>query len=92
MPLTDRSRFDPTAPLDRAALFAQWDAITPQQLHAAGSMKWSLFPGTIGAWVAESDLGTAHAVTAALHDAVDAGQLGYLPPPIAAEMGRATAE
>ena len=92
MPLTDRSRVDLTAPLDRAALFAQWDAITPQQLHAAGSMKWSLFPGTIGAWVAESDLGTAHAVTAALHDAVDAGQLGYLPPPIAAEMGRATAE
>ena len=55
-------------------------------------MKWSLFPGTIGAWVAASDLGMADAVTAALHDAVDAGHLGYMPPPIAAEMGRATAE
>jgi len=78
--------------LDRAELFAQWDAITPAQLHAAGSMKWSLFPGTIGAWVAESDLGTAPAVTAALHAAINEGRLGYLPPPIAAEMGRATAE
>ena len=78
--------------LDRAELFALWDAITPEQLHAAGSMKWSLFPGTIGAWVAESDLGTAPAVIAALHTAVNAGRLGYLPPPIAAEMGRATSE
>ncbi|MBX9719736.1 MAG: aminotransferase class I/II-fold pyridoxal phosphate-dependent enzyme [Microbacteriaceae bacterium] len=83
------------APLDsddRAALFASWDAITPEQLHAAGSMKWSLLPGTIGAWVAETDLGTAPAVTRALHEAVDAGRFGYLPRPIAAEMGRATAE
>jgi cystathionine beta-lyase len=76
----------------RAALFARWDAITPDQLHAAGSMKWSLFPGTIGAWVAESDLGTAPAVTTALHSAINAGQLGYLPRYVAAEMGRATAE
>lgn len=86
-----RSEPDGT-PVDRAALFAQWDAITPEQLHAAGSMKWSLYPGTIGAWVAESDLGTAPAITAALHAAVDAGQLGYLPRPVHAEMGRATAE
>ena len=81
-----------TETLDRAALFAQWDAITPEQLHAAGSMKWSLFPGTIGAWVAESDLGTAPVITQALHDAVEAGQFGYLPRLVAAEMGRATAE
>ena len=81
-----------TESLDREALFAEWDAITPEQLHAAGSMKWSLFPGTIGAWVAESDLGTAPAVTTALHAAVDAGRFGYLPRPVAAEMGRATAE
>ena len=78
--------------VDREALFAGWDAITPELLRAAGGMKWSLFPGTIGAWVAESDLGTAPAVTRALHDAVDAGHLGYLPRPVAAEMGRATAE
>jgi cystathionine beta-lyase len=78
--------------VDRSALFAEWDALTVEQLHARGSMKWSLFPNTIGAWVAESDLGTAPAVTQALHAAVDAGTLGYLPRPIGAELGRATSE
>ena len=55
-------------------------------------MKWTLFPGTIGAWVAESDLGTAPAVTQALHDAVDVGMVGYLPRAVGSEMGKATAE
>lgn len=81
---------EPGAPLDRDALFAQWDALTPEQLRAQGSMKWTLFPGTIAAWVAESDLGTAPAVTAALHAAVAAGQLGYLPRAVAAEHAAAT--
>ena len=35
--------------VDRDALFASWDAITPEQLRAAGGMKWTLFPNTIGA-------------------------------------------
>lgn len=83
---------DAEHPLDVAALHSSWNAITPAQLYAAGSMKWSLYPGTLGAWVAESDLGTAPRITAALHAAVDAGQLGYLPRPVAAEMGHATAE
>ena len=78
--------------VDRAALFAEWDSLTVEQLRARGSMKWSLFPGTIGAWVAESDLGTAPAVTQALHAAIDAGTLGYLPRPVGAELGHATSE
>lgn len=78
--------------IDRDALFASWDAITPEQLRAAGSLKWTLFPGTIGAWVAESDLGTAPAVTQALHDAIDGGMVGYLPRAVGSEMGKATAE
>lgn len=76
--------------VDRAALFAQWDALTPEQLRAQGSMKWTMFPRTIGAWVAESDLGTAPAVTAALHAAVAGGQLGYLPRAVATEHAAAT--
>jgi cystathionine beta-lyase len=80
------------AAVDRAALFAQWDALTPEQLRAQGSMKWTLFPNTIGAWVAESDLGTAPAVTAALHAAVEAGHLGYLPRTVAAEHAAATSD
>lgn len=75
---------------DRTTLFAQWDALGPEQLRAQGSMKWTAFPATIGAWVAESDLGTAPAVTRALHDAVDAGLLGYLPPAVAAAHTAAT--
>lgn len=78
--------------VDRAALFAAWDAITPAQLRAAGGMKWTLFPNTIGAWVAESDLGTAPAVTRALHAAIDGGMVGYLPRAVGSEMGKATAE
>ena len=78
--------------VDRVALFAQWDALTPEQLRAQGSMKWTMFPRTIGAWVAESDLGTAPAVAAALHAAVAGGQLGYLPRAVATEHAAATSE
>jgi cystathionine beta-lyase len=42
----------------------------------------------VGAWIAESDFGTAPAVTRALHDAVDAGFLTYLPQHTAAEAER----
>lgn len=77
--------------VDAAALHAAWDAITLDELHARGGMKWAPNPGMIGAWVAESDLGTAPAVTAALHAAVDRGEFGYLPPPLAAELREATA-
>ncbi len=48
-------------------------------LRARGSLKWTRHPDALGAWVAEMDLGTAPAVTRALHDAVDRGLLGYLP-------------
>ena len=77
---------------EHAELFAAWDSLTVDELRARGSMKWSLFANTIGAWVAESDLGTAPAVTQALHAAVDAGTMGYLPRAIGMDMGRATAE
>ena len=57
-----------------------FDDITPAALAAAGHMKWTeMGPGVLGAWVAEMDFGTAPAVTAALHDAVDRQLFGYLP-------------
>ncbi|MGZ4612454.1 MAG: MalY/PatB family protein [Kineosporiaceae bacterium] len=56
-----------------------WDALTPQALREAGSLKWTRYPTAIGAWVAEMDFGTAPGVTRVLHDAVDRGLLGYLP-------------
>jgi cystathionine beta-lyase len=41
--------------------------------------KWEVPRDVIGAWIAESDFGTAPEITAALHEAVDAGFLTYLP-------------
>jgi len=55
------------------------DQPTVDDLRHAGSVKWSTFPDKIGSFIAEMDFGTAPAVTRALHDAVDAGLLGYLP-------------
>ncbi|MGY1731089.1 MalY/PatB family protein [Geodermatophilus sp. SYSU D01045] len=60
-------------------------------LRSRGSLKWTRYPDALGAWVAESDLGTAPAVTAALQDAVARGLFGYLPDWLAADMARATA-
>lgn len=68
-----------------------FDTVTIEDLRRAGSVKWTLFPDAIGAFVAEMDFGTAPAVTAALHEAVDVGRLGYLPPAAAEEMGAACA-
>jgi cystathionine beta-lyase len=41
--------------------------------------KWEIRRPEIGAWIAESDFGTAPAISAALHQAVDRGFLTYLP-------------
>jgi len=70
---------------------SRFDDITRGELSRAGSRKWSLHPDTIGAWVAEMDFGTSPAVTAALHRAIDTGDLGYLAPATTAQMARATA-
>jgi len=58
---------------------AELDRIDVGTLRRAGGLKWSMHPEAIGAFVAEMDFGTAPAVRAALHAAVDAGGLGYLP-------------
>ena len=60
-------------------------------LRAQGSLKWSRYPGALGAWVAEMDLGTAPAITRALHAAVDRGLFGYLPDWLTQDLARATA-
>ena len=60
-----------------------------ERLRAIGSVKWSQHPDAIGAFVAEMDFGTAAPIAAALHEAVDLGQLGYLPDRLAARMSQA---
>lgn len=57
------------------------DALTIEDLRERGSSKWTRFPGTIGAFVAEMDYGTAPAVQQALIHSIETFQLGYLPTP-----------
>lgn len=67
------------------------DRLRREDLAVPHSRKWSLHPEAIGAWVAETDFGTAPVVTEALHAAVDAGHLGYLSVPTGERMARAAA-
>ena len=66
-----------------------FDVLSEDSLRAAGSLKWTRYGPAIGAFVAEMDFGTAPAVTAALHEAVDRGRLGYLTTEHAEDMARA---
>ncbi len=68
-----------------------FDLRTRATLARPSSRKWSLHEGTIGAWVAEMDFGTAPVVQAALQRAIADEVLGYLAPSVAADMGEATA-
>jgi cystathionine beta-lyase len=68
-----------------------FDDLTVERLRAGGSLKWARYGPAIGAWVAEMDLGTAPAVTTALHEAVDRTAFGYLPAQAAEDMARACA-
>ncbi|CAI9407731.1 MULTISPECIES: MalY/PatB family protein [Aestuariimicrobium] len=67
------------------------DALTPDDLVARGSGKWTRFPGTLGAFVAEHDFGLADPIAEALHRMVDGFNFGYLPDSLAHEMCEATA-
>ncbi|MCU1571707.1 MAG: class and aminotransferase protein [Naasia sp.] len=67
-----------------------FDGIDLASLRAVGGLKWSMFPGRIGAFVAEMDFGVAPAIADALHGAVDRGLFGYLPPAVSRELSDAT--
>ncbi len=69
-----------------------FDSITVDQLRETGGVKWTYFPETIGAFVAEMDFGTAPSITQALHSAVDRSLFGYLPPAVSARMSAAAAQ
>ncbi|MEW1962618.1 aminotransferase class I/II-fold pyridoxal phosphate-dependent enzyme [Microbacterium sp. NPDC077644] len=67
------------------------DQLTSADLRAAGSLKWTMFPDTIGAFVAEMDFGVAPAITAAIDEALAAGLTGYLPGHLDTALREATA-
>lgn len=69
----------------------EWDAIGIDRLREIGSLKWSVFPEAIGAFVAEMDFPPAPAIAAAMKDAIDDGLTGYLPAAVRTRMTEATA-
>jgi len=69
-----------------------FDAIDIDTLRRIGGVKWSRFPGTIGAFVAEMDFGVAPPIADALHKAVDDALFGYLPEKLATDMSAACAD
>ncbi|MFG6401152.1 MalY/PatB family protein [Microbacterium sp. P04] len=68
-----------------------FDALTEADLRANGSVKWTMFPDVIGAFVAEMDFGVAPPITAALTGALDRGLTGYLPKHLSDALSAATA-
>ena len=53
---------------------------TDDEARAALVLKWGMVqPGVLPAWVAEMDYAIAEPITAALHDAVERGEVGYPP-------------
>lgn len=68
-----------------------FDVLTADDLRQAGSLKWTMFPDVIGAFVAEMDFGVAPAVKDAVNSALERGLTGYLPSHLADELAQATA-
>ncbi|HEY5396124.1 MAG TPA: aminotransferase class I/II-fold pyridoxal phosphate-dependent enzyme [Trebonia sp.] len=68
------------------------DQITIDELRARGSVKWSRGgPDAIGAFIAEMDFGAAPPIKAALIEAIERADFGYLSDRAAAEMAEACA-
>jgi len=81
---------EPTAPAAGLDL-PDYDLVDEASLRAGGALKWSAYPDCIGAFVAEMDFGTAPAVAAALHRAIDDGRCGYPTPALALDLSQACA-
>lgn len=66
------------------------DEITPDDLRRIGGVKWSRYGDALGAFIAETDFGTAEPIKRAVHEAVDLGRSGYLAPGWIADLQQAT--
>ncbi len=68
------------------------DSITEDSLVAKGGRKWSSFPGSLGAFIAEMDFGVAPVVREALRELDDRDLYGYAPHGLVADLKSATAD
>lgn len=68
------------------------DAITEESLVAKGGRKWSSYPGSLGAFIAEMDFGVAPVIRDALAEIDERDLYGYAPTQMVADLRVATAE
>lgn len=72
--------------------FEEYEALTIDQLRERGSSKWTTFPDAIGTFIAESDFGTAPAVTRTVRGLTDRAGFGYTRDAQSAQAARALAD
>ncbi|MCF2571292.1 MalY/PatB family protein [Brevibacterium sp. UCMA 11754] len=66
------------------------DSISEDSLIAKGGRKWSSFPGSLGAFIAEMDFGVAPGVRQALREVDERDLFGYAPQSIVSDLKSAT--
>lgn len=66
------------------------DSITEESLIAKGGRKWSSFPGSLGAFIAEMDFGVAPGVRQALREVDERDLYGYAPQSIVSDLKSST--
>lgn len=69
-----------------------YDSLTVEKLRRSGSLKWSAYPDSLGAGVAEMDFGTAPGVIEAAQATLAQGLTGYAPDHLIGAMQEATAD
>lgn len=69
-----------------------FDLLTVDQMRHNGSLKWTEYPGSLGAWVAEMDFGTAPGVIEAAQETLTCGLTGYAPKSLVRDMQQATSQ
>lgn len=69
-----------------------FDSLSVDQLRQSGSLKWSAYPDSLGAWVAEMDFGTAPGVIEDAQKTLAHGLIGYAPNYLVADMQEATVQ
>lgn len=74
---------------DLASMMA---ARTAEDFRTAGSLKWTTYPQTIGAWVAEMDFGLAPVIEDAIRPLLSKRLTGYTPMSLREELQQATTE
>ncbi len=77
--------------MSTTATSTNYDTLTLEHLTGVVGKKWTSYPDTIGAFIAEMDFGTAPSVIKTLQTTVENGFFGYLPDAMEEGLQKATA-